>query len=113
MKRTSHHKRSSHTSSAQQTPRYYPPQPAPPHSQSGQLVPPSQQQTYPNTTRDVPSSNSSVHTPLQSQSSSDSILVAYTIEGYNNTMAKRMPSSQLNTLGDFKEKVFQRRGLYR
>ena len=45
-------------------------------------------------------------------SSTDSLLVAYTMDGFNSTLAKRVQSNQL-TLGEFKEKVFARRGHYR
>ena len=44
--------------------------------------------------------------------STDSLLVAYTMDGFNSTLAKRVQSNQL-TLGEFKEKVFARRGHYR
>jgi hypothetical protein len=55
------------------------------------------------TTSTVPQPSAAVH---------DSLLVAYTIEGFTNTLAKRLNTSSL-TLGDFKDKVFNRRGQYR
>ena len=55
-----------------------------------------------------------VHTPgpTPSSNTSDSLLVAYTMDGFNNTIGKRIVASQL-TLGDFKERVFARRGNFR
>ena len=109
------HKRSNHASSQQA--RYYPNQQQQvTHPQTGTspLVSQQQQQQQQQQSfqRDISSTATSAP-PTKSTGAGESLLVAYTMEGYANTMAKRLPVNQLFTLADFKEKVFQRRGFYR
>ena len=72
----------------------------------------SQQSITTNTAVSSTSTTTSANGTQHSSSSSESLLVAYTIEGFTNTLAKRVNASSL-TLEDFKEKVFNRRGHFR
>ncbi len=109
MRRQTHHKRSTHTSSQQN--RYYGLQQTVPHPQhtTTSMAPPPHQQQHSYQRDVIPP----VQTAPPTKSGNELLLVAYTMEGFPNKMGKRLPHDQINTLADFKDKVFQRHGLYR